>query len=153
LGRQQNRINLLPSPHAEHCRADAGRRAPADHAEPEQSPSGCRFRTRCPYVFDRCRTEEPALRPTADGQFAACHFNDLPAAQNPMAAACFPATLAPCKPDDGAKKISDLVLRSRALRGVSKDVALRGLAAILRDAVLRTAPQDEVTELFHGPSG
>ena len=24
-------------------------------------PSGCRFHTRCPYVFDRCRAEEPAL--------------------------------------------------------------------------------------------
>jgi len=56
-----------------------------DVPSPSNPPSGCRFHTRCPYVFDRCRSEEPALRPIADGQFAACHLNDLPAAQNPMA--------------------------------------------------------------------
>jgi hypothetical protein len=43
------------------------------------------FHTRCPYVFDRCRAEEPPLRPIEAGQFAACHLHDLPAAQNPMA--------------------------------------------------------------------
>ena len=36
-------------------------------------------------MFDRCRAEEPALRPTEAGQFAACHLHDLPAVQNPMA--------------------------------------------------------------------
>jgi peptide/nickel transport system ATP-binding protein len=48
-------------------------------------PGGCRFHTRCFYVFDRCRAEEPALRPIEAGQFAACHLHDLPAAQNPTA--------------------------------------------------------------------
>jgi peptide/nickel transport system ATP-binding protein len=56
-----------------------------DVPSPINPPKGCRFHTRCPYVFDRCRSEEPALRPLADGQFAACHLHDLPAAQNPMA--------------------------------------------------------------------
>jgi peptide/nickel transport system ATP-binding protein len=38
-------------------------------------PAGCPFHPRCPYVFDRCRTEVPALLP-ADGHHAsACHLS------------------------------------------------------------------------------
>jgi peptide/nickel transport system ATP-binding protein len=58
-----------------------------DVPSPINPPKGCRFHTRCPYAFDRCRSEEPALRPTETGHLAACHLHDLPAAQNPMAAA------------------------------------------------------------------
>jgi peptide/nickel transport system ATP-binding protein len=50
-----------------------------DVPSPINPPKGCRFHTRCPYVFDRCRTEEPELRLTEDGHFAACHLNELPA--------------------------------------------------------------------------
>jgi peptide/nickel transport system ATP-binding protein len=56
-----------------------------DVPSPINPPRGCRFHTRCPYVFDRCRSEEPPLRPIAEGHFAACHLHDLPAAQNPLA--------------------------------------------------------------------
>ncbi len=35
-------------------------------------PTGCRFHPRCPYVFDRCRTEEPPLFDVGAGQQAAC---------------------------------------------------------------------------------
>jgi len=57
-----------------------------DVPSPVNPPKGCRFHTRCPYVFDRCRTEEPQLRLTEHGHFAACHLNDLPVEQNPLAA-------------------------------------------------------------------
>ncbi len=55
-----------------------------DIPSPIDPPSGCRFHTRCPHAFDRCRSEEPALRPMADEQFVACHLHDLPDAQNPL---------------------------------------------------------------------
>jgi peptide/nickel transport system ATP-binding protein len=58
------------------------RRAPmilkGDVPSPINPPSGCRFHTRCPYVFDRCRTEEPELRQRDEGQWAACHLDALP---------------------------------------------------------------------------
>lgn len=37
-------------------------------------PSGCRFHPRCPYAFDRCVTEEPALLRVDDRSKAACHL-------------------------------------------------------------------------------
>jgi len=37
-------------------------------------PSGCPFHPRCPYVFDKCRVEEPKLAPTGANASAACHL-------------------------------------------------------------------------------
>jgi peptide/nickel transport system ATP-binding protein len=54
-----------------------------DVPSPINPPSGCRFHTRCPYVFDRCRTEEPELRSTGDGQWVACHLEALPEKPGP----------------------------------------------------------------------
>jgi peptide/nickel transport system ATP-binding protein len=45
-----------------------------DVPSPINPPKGCRFHTRCPYVFDRCRSEEPQLTPTAPDHLAACHL-------------------------------------------------------------------------------
>ncbi len=45
-----------------------------DVPSPIHPPPGCRFHTRCPFVFDRCRTEEPAMRQVAPGHQAACHL-------------------------------------------------------------------------------
>ena len=41
---------------------------------PIAPPSGCRFRTRCPYAAPICAAEPPPWRETSPGCFAACHF-------------------------------------------------------------------------------
>jgi peptide/nickel transport system ATP-binding protein len=43
---------------------------------PISPPPGCRFNTRCPFVFDRCRNEEPPLVPREDSHLVACHLYD-----------------------------------------------------------------------------
>ena len=56
-----------------------------DVPSPVNPPKGCRFNTRCPYVFERCRVDEPLLKPVGDAHMAACHLHELPTAENPMA--------------------------------------------------------------------
>lgn len=58
---------------------------------PLRPPVGCKFNTRCPLAFDRCRSEEPALRSSGpNGQLAACHLAGdgapAPAIETAMAA-------------------------------------------------------------------
>jgi oligopeptide/dipeptide ABC transporter ATP-binding protein len=45
-----------------------------DVPSPVKPPSGCHFHPRCPYAFDRCKVEDPALREVKPGQFVACHL-------------------------------------------------------------------------------
>jgi oligopeptide/dipeptide ABC transporter ATP-binding protein len=41
---------------------------------PGHWPAGCRFHTRCPHVFGRCRTEVPGRSPVSATQAAWCHL-------------------------------------------------------------------------------
>ncbi len=45
-----------------------------DIPSPVEPPSGCRFHTRCPIAFDRCKVDVPAFKEYQPGHFAACHW-------------------------------------------------------------------------------
>ncbi len=63
--------NAVPLPDPERVRAHTPLQGEVPSAlEP---PSGCRFRTRCPWAKDRCAKEEPPLREVRR-TWVACHF-------------------------------------------------------------------------------
>jgi oligopeptide/dipeptide ABC transporter ATP-binding protein len=45
-----------------------------DLPSPANPPKGCRFHTRCPFVQQICREEEPAVDTVAAGHTVSCHF-------------------------------------------------------------------------------
>ena len=48
--------------------------------DPIDIPAGCSFRTRCPFAFDRCATDDPTQTVREDGNASACHlqFSQMP---------------------------------------------------------------------------
>ena len=47
-----------------------------DVPSPVNPPKGCRFHTRCPLAFDRCRVEAPELRLKGEDQWVAYHLEN-----------------------------------------------------------------------------
>jgi len=62
-----------PDPEARRTR----RLLQGDIPSPVDPPSGCVFRTRCPYAIDACAAAVPALRQVGPGRFKACIRDDI----------------------------------------------------------------------------
>ena len=60
----------VPDPRRRRRRAPLAGEVPS----PLNPPSGCHFHPRCPIARERCRVDDPALRPVEAGHAAACHY-------------------------------------------------------------------------------
>ncbi|MGF6952535.1 peptide/nickel transport system ATP-binding protein [Neobacillus sp. B4I6] len=65
-------LSSIPVPNPVHKRERVTLKG--DVPSPIDPPSGCRFHTRCPFVTEKCKLEEPALRELAENHFVSCHF-------------------------------------------------------------------------------
>jgi peptide/nickel transport system ATP-binding protein len=68
-------LDASPRPDPEARRAR--RLLQGDIPSPVDPPSGCVFRTRCPYAVDDCATTVPPLREVAPARFKACLRDDI----------------------------------------------------------------------------
>jgi oligopeptide/dipeptide ABC transporter ATP-binding protein len=66
-------ISALPIPNPELVRERVI--LSGDIPSPVNIPSGCRFRTRCPYVKDLCAQKEPPIESRRPGHLVSCHFD------------------------------------------------------------------------------
>jgi oligopeptide/dipeptide ABC transporter ATP-binding protein len=67
-------LAAIPVPEPEIARARTKEGVSGELPSAVEPPSGCRFRTRCPFAQDLCAEEEPQLRSFGPGHVAACHF-------------------------------------------------------------------------------
>lgn len=67
--------SAIPIPDPTRQRARSRLILEGDQPSPLDPPSGCRFRTRCPFVMDICAEEVPAAFPVQGGGYANCHLH------------------------------------------------------------------------------
>jgi peptide/nickel transport system ATP-binding protein len=77
-------LAAIPVPEPDAARQNRGAGVRGELPSPVNPPSGCRFRTRCPFAQDVCAEQEPQLQSFGPGHVAACHFPlQTPAASPP----------------------------------------------------------------------
>ncbi|HHY23640.1 MAG TPA: ABC transporter ATP-binding protein, partial [Clostridiaceae bacterium] len=69
-------ISAIPIPDPNTSRTKKRIILEGDVPSPLNPPSGCHFRTRCPYADDICAKVEPEFREVGNKHFAACHHLD-----------------------------------------------------------------------------
>ena len=66
-------ISAVPIPDPKIARANQRIPLGGDIPSPLNAPSGCPFRTRCPYATEQCAEEMPEFKEVSRGHFVACH--------------------------------------------------------------------------------
>ncbi|MBQ7547293.1 MAG: ATP-binding cassette domain-containing protein [Clostridia bacterium] len=66
-------ISAVPVPDPRTARANQRIALKGDIPSPLNAPSGCPFRTRCPYATDACAESMPEFKEVSSGHFVACH--------------------------------------------------------------------------------
>ena len=66
-------LEAVPVPDPE-VRKEAKNMLTGEIPSPVNPPSGCHFRTRCPYAAKRCAEESPELKEVQPGRWVACHL-------------------------------------------------------------------------------